>query len=566
MRTRFHHYAGEALPAGKCVQSSRLMQPVRTLPMPLERPWQLALVVLFALASFRVGFRFDQPMLIAASSLVPIAVLFAWSRPFVICALFIAFSYFRLPEAYPFLVGLKPALVLGMVAVTLVAVKALLSPTRGNVDARPLRVLSLLSLIGTIGVAVPLSLGRSGGVSSLDTLLIPAVMIGAALTVIVWTMLLSATANNPLPVNVRLFAAFFAFVSLDTIVSVIPSHSFDVWSNMTWKIAAMALATSWLARSERDLVTARNIFVVSGALIAAVVIYNKIHDISLVQGTRVSIGRVISDLPESQVSPGAVLSDPNDLALILLFPLAFTISSIFYRRSLLEASIAALISAVIVAAIIFTQSRGAAIGLMAVLAIMALRRFKARTPALIAFVVATPLLVGAMNLSERASGGFVEASEGDLDESAQHRLDAWKTAINMAVARPLTGVGLGNFPQLYYAYTDFWFNREIAVHSMWFQVLSELGFVGFGLFVAMIWTSFKVNARSLEWLGGAHAPISLRAAGMGLEAALAGTCASGTFLSQAHTWPVYLIVAMIAALSLQAQCFSPGSNRGNGSG
>ena len=127
----------------------------------------------------------------------------------------------------------------------------------------------------------------------------------------------------------------------------------------------------------------------------------------------------------------------------------------------------------------------------------------------------------------------------------------------MAVERPLTGVGISNFSQLYYRYTDHWLNREIAVHSMWFQVLGELGFLGFALFVGMIWTSFRINAETLRWLERAHAPPLLRAIAVGLQAALAGTCASGTFLSQAYTWPVYIIVALIGALSNQAQPYRP---------
>lgn len=57
-------------------------------------------------------------------------------------------------------------------------------------------------------------------------------------------------------------------------------------------------------------------FVVAGCLVALVALYNKASGIGLVEGTRVTIGREL----------GSVLGDPNDLALVLLFPAGFSLS------------------------------------------------------------------------------------------------------------------------------------------------------------------------------------------------------------------------------------------------
>lgn len=528
------------------------MGDARTLGMPLQAAGQFALVSGYAIVAGYFAYKLDQPMLIAAAGLAPLAAYLAWSQPFIVCALFIAFSYFRLPEAYPFLVPLKPALLLGMGSTALVACKVLLSKDREAHDTRTLRALCLLSLLGTVGIAFPYGIIRGDGAGPLDALVIPVTMLLAAICALSWAKLLSSTAEVPLPINVRIYVAYFTFLTIATIFAVVASNSYDWWINLMWKVATMTLATAWLARSESDLKSASNIFILSGVLIALVVIYNKIHGISLVQGTRVSIGRIVSDDPDAPIVLGQILSDPNDLSLILMFPMAFALARIVHRRNLFEAAMAAAACSLMMSGIIFTQSRGAAIGVATTVAMLLLQRFKSAAPAVIALVVAAPLLFGAMNIANRDSGGYAEAAQGDLDESAQHRLDAWKTAINMAVARPIAGVGIGNFQQLYYSYTDYWFNREIAVHSMWFQVLAECGFVGFGLFVAMIWTSFTVNAASVRLLTSVNGPVFLRATGSGLQAALAGTCASGTFLSQGHTWPVYVIVAMIGALSNQA--------------
>lgn len=526
---------------------------------PIASYWTLPLVGALSLAIFAVAFRLDQPMLMIAAGAALLAGLFAWSQPFIICALFVALSYFRLPEAYPALEPFKLALLLGTAAVGLVVVKALMSDLRVPGSNRSLKAYCLLSMIACIGLAVPFSFLRSSGTVGLDALMIPAIMLTVAFCIVVWTMLLSATAEQPLPVNMQFFAAFMVWICITTIVSKIPGESFDWWATITWKVTTMTLATAWLVRRERDLLNASNIFIVSGVLIALVVFYNKIHGLSLVQGTRVSIGRVVSEDPEAALLvPTKILSDPNDLSLILMFPLAFALARVAHRRGVWEAALCAVACGIILMAIVFTQSRGAAIGVLVIFAMILLQRYRSAVLGLLALVIAGPLMVGAMNLANRESSGYEEVYQGSLDDSAEHRLEAWKTAINMAAARPVTGIGISNFAQMYYTYTNYWRNREFAVHSMWFQVLGELGFVGLGLFVGMIWTSFTVNAETTRWLERAHAPPFTRATAIGLQASLAGTCASGTFLSQAYTWPVYILVALIAALAMQTRSYAPG--------
>ena len=514
-------------------------------------------IPVYSLMAFAAAFRTGGAMLMTAAGMLPIAGIVAWYQPFLICSLFVTFSYFRLQEAYPFLVPLKPALILGAASIGLVALKAMLSTDREVDDSRLLRTFCLISLIGVVAVAYPHTAIRGDGGHSIDLVAIPAVMLGASICMLLWTKFLSSTANAPLPINLWLFAAYFVWLSITTMLSLGPEASYAKWLNNPWKIASMTLAISWLARSSWDFLLSSTVYIFAGALVAAVVVYNKMHDISLVVGSRVSIGRIEYDdsmlLDASGIyalGQGQVLNDPNDLALILLFPLAFALARVFYRRGVFDAMVAAGMAALLIMAIVFTESRGALLGVLAVVAVLFLQRFKNLfLPALVILAIGSVLAVSALNLSSRGSL-YVG---GELEGSAGHRVEAWKTSINMAVANPLTGVGAGNFNEYYRTYTNYWRNREMSPHSMWFEVLAELGFVGLGLFIAMIVSSFVVNARTLAIFESTQAPASLVSVGIGLQAALAGTCVSGTFLSQAHTWPVYVLVGLIAALYNLAQ-------------
>jgi O-antigen ligase len=366
-----------------------------------------------------------------------------------------------------------------------------------------------------------------------------------------WRILLSQTAQHALPENIQLFIAYFAVMSLSMLVGYLPVNSYVAWSETMIKIAAMVLAMTWLARKPRDFTIAATAFIIAGTFVAVVVIYNQWHGISLVEGDRVTIGAIPLELKKPG-EEGGVLSDPNDLALILMFPLAFALAQTVYATSLWRTTFATLTSGAIFWAIVATKSRGAFIGIVAVILAVGLLRWRSRVLSMILVAMIGIFAFGAMGMSERWDTGGA-ATESGLDESSQGRINAWRTAIKMAIRSPLSGVGLNNFVPMYYSFTDNWEGRPRATHSMWLEVLSESGVIAFAFFVAMVIASFKMNLASLHRLDAVRAPHSLRASAVGLQAALIGTCASGTFLSQSKTWPIYVVVAMIAALSILAR-------------
>jgi O-antigen ligase len=82
-----------------------------------------------------------------------------------------------------------------------------------------------------------------------------------------------------------------------------------------------------------------------------------------------------------------------------------------------------------------------------------------------------------------------------VDPSSQGRLDAWKAGVNMFIARPLTGVGVGCFPVAYASgdYSDraSW----LRPHSLYVQLIAELGLAGVLTFVPLIFFLMRRNFR-----------------------------------------------------------------------
>lgn len=307
----------------------------------------------------------------------------------------------------------------------------------------------------------------------------------------------------------------------------------------------MTLAIAWLVHSEEEVKKIATLIILAGLLIATVALYNSASGIGLVEGSRVTIGR---DL-------GSVLGDPNDLSLVLMFPLAFAIS-FATTKGIGSARLLGLICLVLaMAAVIATQSRGGLLGSVAVFGIFGLRLIRSKTVLLVIAIVGLLVLFSVAGISDRQSGG---AAEEGIDASAMGRLYAWEAAFKMAVDNPLTGVGLNNFYSNYFYYSSHWDGLNHAVHSTWFGVLAETGFLGLLIFIAIIVSLIKTSRQTLIAIENSTEPVSpyMYATSLAVYSGIIGTIVSGTFLTQGFTWPIYILAALCVALSRITQNYS----------
>jgi hypothetical protein len=245
-----------------------------------------------------------DPAVPILAAIAVLAIAVAIERPFAACLAFIVLSFFRIPEAYPILNSLHLPLLIG------------------------------------------------------------AITLGALL----WHMFVARTMTIFWSTELKCFIAFFLIASFGGLFAVNRQLSFDFWTDAFWKMAVMTLAFAWLPRALKDFTLAGRVFIISGIMIAAVAIYNKLNGIGLVELTRVTVGRDLNSL----------LGDPNDLALVLLFPLSFSVSYAIHRCGTLNRLIGMVGMATILCGIIFTQSRGGLIGVVTVLGISAYRITRSR--------------------------------------------------------------------------------------------------------------------------------------------------------------------------------------------
>ncbi|MFL0806606.1 MAG: O-antigen ligase family protein [Oceanobacter sp.] len=416
-----------------------------------------------------------HPAVVMVFSLIPFALVFVLHVPFLMVLLFVAFSFFRLHEVFPQLYSLKIPLMLSLA--------------------------SLFALFWHIGLSRKIQVYWRKEFVTLSIFF---------LLVVVGVIMAS---NRPIAIN--------------------------YFKGIYWKIALMTYAIAWLSRTASDFSLTSRLITVSGIMVGAVAISNKLAGIGLVEETRVTIGRAI----------GSVLGDPNDLALVLMFPMSFAVSLIMAKgSSRANRWLGVFAVPVLFWAVLATQSRGGLLGIMSIFGIYGYRRIQNKVLFFGIGAVAAAILYLAAGISGRASGG---AEEEGLDASAKGRLYAWEAAFGMAVHNPLTGVGLDNFYSNYYFYSPHWDGLNHAVHSTWFGVLAETGFLGLGVFITLIVQLMLTALRTLNRIEASPIPVpsAVHSTAMAVFAGLMGTIVSGTFLTQGFTWPIYILTAQVIAVA-----------------
>ncbi|MEK6397649.1 MAG: O-antigen ligase family protein, partial [Terriglobus sp.] len=168
-----------------------------------------------------------------------------------------------------------------------------------------------------------------------------------------------------------------------------------------------------------------------------------------------------------------VINDPNDFSQIMLslIPCVFLLRR---RSGFLNVFIIGLPVFLLLVGMFLAHSRGAAVGLMAVI-ILAARRRIGTIPAI---VVAGGLFAG--SLAFGWSGGRDVSVEAGSD-----RLDAWVMGIEFIKAHPLLGIGKDRFGDLNY----------ITAHNSIIQCAAEDGFLGFTCWVLFLFSSMRMAYR-----------------------------------------------------------------------
>lgn len=333
----------------------------------------------------------------------------------------------------------------------------------------------------------------------------------------------------------KIIFIIFAYMPLNIIFSTIPSASLSYFIAVYFKVLLMALILSFIIKEKKDFKIMNVMIIFSGVIISLVAIYNKINGIGLVEGTRVTISREL----------GSILGDPNDLSLIILFPLAFAVSAFSTKVSTMNRIICLIASFIIIWAILATQSRGGMLAIMAMFALFLNEKIKSKSLLFMIGGMLSIILFLFSGIGERSV--LNEDPNAAIDASAQSRLDSWTTAVYMGLSNPIFGIGMDTFINNYFFYTEAWDGKYHETHSTWLKAFSEGGLVYFVLFMILFYQTLKRIINIKKALKNSNDYFLIRCY-YSLYYAIIAFAVSSTFLTQTYTWPIYIIWALSVGL------------------
>lgn len=343
-----------------------------------------------------------------------------------------------------------------------------------------------------------------------------------------WT---SRVASREFYLIVVMWVWFTITSALSTQTPMFAHHAFDTWYR--WQFVSKILLMSIVTMGMVDSFARLRILVMVIAGCFAVYILKSLPFIILERGAFRLYG------PEH-----SMISDNNDfgLALNMTLPLFFFLAQTESRPMVKR--LFGFLFVVTIPAIFFTYSRGALIGLLAILILMVLRL---RQRLLLMPVLLVGIVIATLFAPESWQQRMDPTRQHTVDASALSRLNAWTFCWNLAMDFPITGGGFDTFtPELFDRYAPN--SRDVhGPHSIYFGVLAEHGFIGLFLYLSLVLSCFVTIHRLIKLNRYQENETIVHYANM-FRFSLVGFLISGMFLGRAYFDYFFTIVACIVIL------------------
>lgn len=262
---------------------------------------------------------------------------------------------------------------------------------------------------------------------------------------------------------------------------------------------------------------------------------------------------VLEPATRTYIQGNAFLGDGNDYALSASLAIPMSLFLIQDSNKFIMRSIYIISLIILILAIVGTQSRGASLALMGTFGYLWwMGRQKVMGLLLIGGVLLAVISFAPPVYFERMNTISNYENEG----SAMGRIVAWKTAIRMVSAYPVTGVGAGHFPvKLGTEFRPPEFGDEnfpwLTAHSSYFLILGELGIPGIVFFLALLignyWRNNKAIKSATKYTDPGGEGEQYRKLFLMLNASLVAFIIGGAFLSVTYYPHIYVLAGLFVA-------------------
>lgn len=325
--------------------------------------------------------------------------------------------------------------------------------------------------------------------------------------------------------NTKILGVLLFLLVVSTLLATVTERSYDITKN----VFAYILIAHWVQiRQVGDLRRLKGVFVI----------------LIVVHLIVAALNPALFTDPDNRVgiNSGAFLGDGNDFSLSIIICIPLCLFLLLETKRKIAKVGWGIATLALVMAVVATKSRG---GTVALGAVMLYFWFNSQKKALMAGVFALMVLV-VLAIAPPAYFARMGMIADTQEDSAQGRIQAWRTAVQMAVKSPLLGVGAGHFPLAYGAANE---SRWMTAHSIYFLLLGELGLPGIAVLLTFLYTNFAANTRlrrKIRDLPPAQAATSANIL-LCTSAALLAFATAGAFLSAAYYPHWYVLSGMLVA-------------------
>jgi O-antigen ligase len=205
--------------------------------------------------------------------------------------------------------------------------------------------------------------------------------------------------------------------------------------------------------------------------------------------------------------------------------------------------------ALIANGLVLINSRGSFVGAVvsggAFLLIMMFSKHRQKGQRAMAVVIVVLGVSGVLSLADDSFWERMNTLTTPEDQAASGsgRINYWMAAVDMTKDHPF-GLGVQGFNQL----SQFYLGEEYqnkSVHSLWFQGLSEVGWIGFVFFLAMLVSLYRLSKKARQQVlasNDTNAYFQIRA----LECGLLGFLVAGSFINQFRAEILYWMILLVA--------------------
>jgi len=207
----------------------------------------------------------------------------------------------------------------------------------------------------------------------------------------------------------------------------------------------------------------------------------------------------------SRASGGSSAVDNfNGIAITMNTVIPFAYYLFFHYKTLFKKSVIGIILVILIVTLILTGSRG---GLLGFLTILGFIWWRSNKKVLLAITLLVFVIFGWFSMEPERQTRYLSifASEEERDESAQGRINAWIDGMYLFVDHPITGVGAGAFADARVKE----FGVYLQPHSMYVQILTELGLIGALLYFFFLGQIIVINKKVIKILHNRGSPTNI---------------------------------------------------------